>query len=202
MITPQQFTSIFPRSKNAEGWCRAFADLFLTNGIKTPEQAAMFIAQCGHESAGWSKFEENLNYSAAGLRKTFGKYFPTDELAQEYARKPQKIASKVYGGRMGNGPEATGDGWKYRGRGCLQLTGRNNYLAFSTDTYGDTRIADTPDLVAKDVGVCLQSAFWYWKTHAIASLDGDVRAATKRINGGFIGLAERQELFERVLNCL
>lgn len=202
MITPQQFQKIFPRTKNAEGWCRAFADLFPVNGITTKERAAMFISQCGHESAGWSRFEENLNYSAAGLKKTFPKYFKTDAEAAAYARQPQKIASRVYGGRMGNGPEATGDGWRYRGRGCIQLTGKSNYLAFSTDIFGDTQIVDNPDVVATDVGICVQSAFWYWKINAIAQLEGDVKAATKKINGGYTGMPERVSLYHRVLAAL
>lgn len=202
MITPQKFHTLFPKARNAEGWCAAFTDMFPAAGLTTPERQAMFIAQCGHESVGWSKFEENLNYSAKRLREVFGKYFPTDKLAAQYERHPQKIASRVYGGRMGNGPEDTGDGWKYRGRGAIQLTGKSNYLAFSNDVFGSNVIADNPDAVATDLGTCLQSAFWYWKVRNIASVDGDVPEATRRINGGKIGLAARTALYQEVLRAL
>lgn len=202
MITPQQFQRVFPKAKNIEGWCKAFSDLFPANGLKTKERVAMFLAQCGHESAGWTRFEENLNYRAEGLRKTFPKYFKTDEIAAEYARKPQKIASRVYGGRMGNGPESSGDGWTYRGRGCIQLTGKSNYTAFSNDVFGSNKIVENPDLVASDIGICLQSAFWYWKIRNIASLEGDVIEATRRIQGGKLGLDHRVSLFNSLMAIL
>lgn len=173
-------------------------------GINNKNREAMFLAQCGHESAGWSTFVENLNYSAAGLRKVFGKYFPTDQIAAQYARRPEKIAARAYGGRMGNGPEDSGDGWKYRGRGLIQLTGKNNYTAFSMDTTGTMAIVDNPDIVAKDIEMCLKSALWFWKVKDLnrPSDAGDVRTVTLRINGGTRGLEERAALFNRLMNIL
>lgn len=204
MITPENFKALFPRSKNPAGWCAALADLFPLYGLKTPRQRAMFIAQCGHESAGWSVFSENLNYSAAGLRKTFKKHFPTAEIAAAYARQPERIANRAYANRMGNGPEESGDGWKYRGRGLIQLTGRSNYMAFSMDTTGTTVIADNPDVVAKDVEMCLKSAFWYWKIHNLnePAEAGDVKTVTLRINGGINGLPERTALYTKALTIV
>lgn len=204
MITPSQFKEVFPRSKNQEAWCAALRDMLPMFGINTKHREAMFLAQCGHESAGWSTFVENLNYSAAGLRKVFGKYFPTDDIAAQYARRPEKIASRAYGGRMGNGPEESGDGWKYRGRGLIQLTGKNNYTAFSMDTTGTMAIVDNPDIVAKDIEMCLKSALWFWKVKDLnrPSDAGDVRTVTLRINGGTRGLEERAALFNRLMSIL
>ncbi len=204
MITPEKFHAIFPSCKNPSGWVAAMSDMFPVYGMKTKERQAMFIAQCGHESGGWSRFEENLRYTAPRLVQIFKKYFPTLEAAKHYEGKPQMIASKVYGNRMGNGPEASGDGWKFRGRGPIQLTGKNNYTAFSTDTTGSLQYVDNPDLVAKDVGVCLKSALWYWQVNNLnePSDARDVKTVTKRINGGFIGLEERAALFSKVLQSI
>ena len=114
MITAQQFKQLFPRAQDHQGWVDSMNNVFPLYEINTPQRIAAFLAQCGHESGGWTVFEENLNYSAKGLNGIFKKYFPTIESAIPYERKPEMIANKVYGGRMGNGPEASGDGWKYR----------------------------------------------------------------------------------------
>jgi putative chitinase len=126
-ITGAQFKQLFPRSQNPENWAQSMNDVFPTYEINTPRRVAAFLAQCGHESGGWTVFEENLNYSAKGLMGIFKKYFPTEDIANQYARQPQKIANRVYANRMGNGDEASNDGWTYRGRGPIQLTGRSNY---------------------------------------------------------------------------
>lgn len=166
--------------------------------INTPLRLAHFLAQCSHESANFTAVKENLNYSADGLRKIFGKYFPTDALAQQYARQPEKIANKVYGNRMGNGDEASGDGFRYRGRGFIQLTGKDNYKAFDAVVPED--ILANPDLVATQYP--LTSAAFFFKKNNLWALcdkgatDADVTAVTKRVNGGTIGLADRITKFK------
>jgi putative chitinase len=172
--------------------------------INTPLRLAHFLAQCGHESGGFKAVRENLNYSAEGLNKIFPKYFPTVDSAKDYARNPEKIANKVYGGRMGNGDEASGDGFRFRGRGYIQLTGKLNYTAFDA-AVADDILKDT-DLVATKYP--LLSAGWFWgknNLNALAdkgALDGDVTAITKRVNGGTIGLADRQKHFKEYYNLL
>lgn len=162
---------------------------------------AHFFAQILHES-GCMRFDtENLNYSAAALRRVFGKYFRTDAEANACARNPQKIANRVYANRMGNGDEASGDGWKYRGRGLIQLTGRDNYKAFAA-WIGDPRVVDEPDLVATEYAV--HSAVFFWDRNdlnRIADKD-DVVALTRRINGGENGLSHRRELLNKANSLL
>jgi len=162
-------------------------------GITTPLRLAHFLAQCGHESGGFKAVNENLNYGAKGLRGIFGKYFPTDAKALEYERKPEKIANLVYGGRMGNGPEASGEGYKFRGRGYIQLTGKENYAKF--DKTVDENILENPDLVATKYP--LASAAFFFNSNGLWSIcdkgadEATVTAVTKRVNGGTIGLADR-----------
>lgn len=163
--------------------------------INTPYRKAHFLAQLAHESGGLKYVEENLNYSAQGLRSIFGKYFPTMEMAEQYARKPEKIANKVYANRMGNGDEQSGDGWKYRGRGLIQLTGKSNYQRFGQEYSLDSE--NNPDLLL-DPEVALISACWYWKRNKLnnyADAD-DIHMVTKRINGGTNGILHRQQYLE------
>lgn len=161
--------------------------------INTPLRLAHFLAQCGHESAGFKAVSENLNYGAKGLLSIFKKYFPTEAKAKEYERKPEKIANLVYGGRMGNGPESSGEGYKFRGRGYIQLTGKDNYSAFDKAVPED--ILANPDLVATKYP--LLSAAWFWNKNNLNALadkgasDADVTAITKRVNGGVLGLSDR-----------
>jgi putative chitinase len=158
-------------------------------------RAAHFFAQCAHESGNWKATSENLNYSAQGLRGIFRKYFPTDALAAQYARKPQAIANRVYGNRMGNGPESSGDGWKFRGRGFLQLTGHDNYKALS-QYINRPDVMDNPDLVAGELAI--ESALWFFDRNKLWSIcdqginDAAILALTKRINGGTHGLDDRK----------
>jgi putative chitinase len=171
----------------------------ITNNLRL----AHFLAQCGHESGGFKAVSENVNYSAAGLKGIFGKYFPGN-LAESYARNPQKIASRVYGGRMGNGPEATGDGYKFRGRGFIQLTGKNNYTQFSK-FIGEDCVAN-PDLVATKYPLA-SAAFFFDsnKLWAICDKGADnatITAVTKRVNGGTIGLADRIKHFNEYYKLL
>jgi putative chitinase len=161
----------------------------------SPDRAAHFFAQTAHESGGFKAFSENLNYSAKGLRGIFGKYFPTDALARAYERKPEKIANRVYANRMGNGDEASGDGWLFRGRGSLQLTGKFNFKAFS-DYIGRPDVMTNPDLVATELA--FESALWFFDKNKLWSIcdqgtgDAAILALTKRINGGTHGLDDRK----------
>ncbi len=170
--------------------------------ITTPLRLAHFLAQCGHESAGFKAVSENLNYSADGLKKIFGKYFPGDATA--YSRNPEKIASKVYANRMGNGDEKSKDGWKFRGRGYIQLTGKSNYQGF-TKFIGEDCVAN-PDLVATKYP--LASAAFFFDSNKLWSIcdkgadDATVTAVTKRVNGGTIGLADRIKHFKEFYSLL
>jgi putative chitinase len=172
--------------------------------ITTPLRLAHFLAQCGHESGGFRAVQENLNYSAKGLTGTFRKYFINEVAAGPYAKNPQKIASKVYGGRMGNGPESTGDGYKFRGRGYIQLTGRDNYTRFAKFIGEDT--VNNPDLVATKYPLA-SAAFFFDsnKLWAICDKGADtatVTAVTKRVNGGTIGLPDRIKHFQEYYHLL
>lgn len=172
--------------------------------VNTPLRLAHFLAQCGHESGGFRITQENLNYSAKGLQGIFKKYFPSEALALDYAKKPQKIANRVYGGRMGNGNEASGDGYTFRGRGFIQLTGRDNYKAF--DDAVEDNILENPDLVATKYP--LASAAWFWNKNKLNQLADKgnapevVTMITKRVNGGTIGLADRQKHFNEYYSLL
>jgi len=172
--------------------------------LGTPLRLAHFLAQCGHESAGFKFVRENLNYSAKGLVGIFKKYFPTEAIANAYARNPEKIANKVYASRMNNGPESSGDGFKFRGRGYIQLTGKANYTSFGSAIGED--LTKTPDKVATDYP--LLSAAWFFtknNIHLIADegpSDTVVTKVTKRVNGGTIGLADRIKHFKEYYSLL
>jgi putative chitinase len=171
--------------------------------ITNPLRLAHFLAQCGHESGGFKFINENLNYSADGLKKIFGKYFPGD-LANSYARNPEKIASRVYGSRMGNGDESTGEGYKFRGRGYIQLTGKSNYTNFAK-FIGEDTVAN-PDLVATKYP--LASAAFFFDSNKLWSIcdkgadEATITAVTKRVNGGTIGLPDRIKHFNEFYNLL
>ena len=172
--------------------------------INTPLRLAHFLAQCGHESGGFRLTKENLNYSAKGLMGIFKKYFPTEALAKSYERQPAKIANKVYGGRMGNGPESSGEGAKYCGRGYIQLTGKDNYIAFGKSIGVDMTV--NPDLVSSQYS--LLSAAWFFSKNGLhkmadeGSTDAVVTKITKRVNGGTIGLADRIKHFKEYYHLL
>jgi putative chitinase len=205
MITAEQFAHLFPRAQDPAGWADAMNNVFPTYDINTPERVAAFIAQCGHESGGWTVFEENLFYSAQGLMKVFPKYFPTADLANAYAKQPEKIANRIYGGRMGNGPEATGDGYKYRGRGPIQLTGKDNYRAFAKEMFDDwENLFENPDWVTADRDFALMSAIWFWNKNKlnVQADNGDIKLMTKKINGGYIGLEDRIKHYNEAMHLL
>lgn len=172
--------------------------------LNTPLRLAHFLSQAGHESGGFKLVNENLNYGAKGLLGIFKKYFPTEAKALQYERKPEKIANLVYGGRMGNGPEASGEGFKYKGRGYIQLTGKSNYTEFAKSINED--VVANPDLVATKYP--LASAAWFFHKnglHKIAdkgATDAVVTEVTKRVNGGTIGLADRLKHFKEYYSLL
>jgi putative chitinase len=172
--------------------------------INTPLRLAHFLSQCGHESGGFRVTQENLNYSAKGLMGIFKKYFPTEALANQYQRNPQKIANKVYANRMANGSEASGDGYKFRGRGYIQLTGKDNYTQF-TKSIGEDMVAN-PDKVASTYA--LLSAAWFFSKNGLHKMadegasDAVVTKITKRVNGGTIGLADRIKHFKEYYSLL
>ena len=172
-------------------------------GCTTTLRLAHFLAQCAHESGGFKAVTENLNYSAEGLKKIFPKYFPGN-LNESYARKPEKIANRVYGGRMGNGPEESGDGWKFRGRGYIQLTSRSNYTEFDKLVPDD--IIENPELVATKYPL-VSAAFFFnknglWKICDKGADDATVTAVTKGVNGAHIGLPDRIKHFKKYWTLL
>jgi putative chitinase len=201
VIAGEQFQRIFPRNKDAQAWADQLDFALFEFGLVEPEQVAMFLAQCGHESADFTRFNENLNYSWEGLRRTFRKYFANDDIAKQYHRQPERIANRVYGNRMGNGPESSGDGWKFRGRGILQVTGKNNYAACSKYLFdSETYLLDDPDVLLEKRESIL-SALWFWEVNRLKSVT-DIVKATRIINGGTNGLQHRTELYQKALEVL
>lgn len=168
---------------------------------QTSQRLACFLAQIAHESGGFNFVVENLNYGAKGLMTTFKKYFPSEELAKQYERKPERIANKVYANRMGNGPESSGDGFKYRGRGLIQLTGKDNYTRFSNDL--GISLDETVEYMGTPEGAC-SSAGWFWDNNSLNNYCDryDFIGLTKRINGGTIGLEDRKHHYEVALSTL
>ena len=204
MLTLSQLKQLLPKNPYVEHWHHALFQLLPDYDINTPNRIAAFVAQCAHESGGFMVLKENLNYKAATLRKIFPKYFPNDQIAQEYASKPNKqvaIASKVYANRMGNGDEASQEGYKFCGRGLIQLTGRSNYQAFADSL--EMSIDDVPEYLQTFEGAA-QSACWFWETNKLNQWAdaGDILTLTKRINGGTIGLDDRKKHYEHALHVL
>ncbi len=203
-LTLEQLKQLLPKNPYVQNWHNALVQLFPDYEINTPKRMAAFIAQCSHESAGFMILTENLNYKAATLRKIFPKYFPDDATAQRYASMPNKqeaIANKVYANRMGNGDEASGDGFRYRGRGLIQLTGKQNYSWFAAS------LEITPEEATEYLGTfegAAQSACWFWETNKLNQWadKGDIVTLTKRINGGTIGLDDRIKHYEHALHVL
>ena len=201
MITAEQFAQIFPHNRDPQGWVDSMNDVFPKYGIDQPHRIAAFLAQCGHESNGFTVFKENLNYSAEGLNKTFKKYFPSLDSTQAYARQPEKIANKVYANRMGNGDEASGDGWKYCGRGLIQVTGKENYTWFAAS------LEITPEEASEYMQTfegAAQSACWFWETNKLNQYadSRDFVTMTKKINGGTIGMDDRIARYERIMKII
>jgi putative chitinase len=203
-LTLNQLQQLLPKNPYVKQWHTALAQLLPDYDINTPKRIAAFIAQCAHESGEFTQLRENLNYRWQTLRKIFPKYFPTDELAQQYAALPNKqeaIASLVYANRMGNGAPHTGDGYRYAGKGLIQLTGRDNYTWFAA-SLGITVEAAAEYLETFEGAA--QSACWFWETNKLnqwADAD-DILTLTKRINGGTIGLEDRIKHYKHALHIL
>jgi len=203
-LTKEQLKELLPKNPYIDHWHHALSILLPDYEINTPKRIAAFVAQCAHESGGFTALKENLNYKPATLRKLFGKYFPTDALAEEYCSKPNKqaaIANRVYASRMGNGDEASGDGYKYCGRGLIQLTGKSNYVAFADSL--EISPEEASEYLATFEGAA-QSACWFWETNNLNQYadKGDILTMTKRINGGTIGLEDRIKHYEHALHVL
>lgn len=204
MLTYDQLLAI-NGNKNPE-MCKYYIDalnkVLPEYKIDTKLRLCHFLAQILHESGNLKYKSENLNYSAKALRSVFGKYFKTDEIANQYARKPEKIANRVYANRMGNGDEASGDGWKFRGRGLIQLTGKNNYKSCGDSVKLD--LIKDPDLLINTAEASVKAACWFWNKNNLNSFadNDDVKSITKRINGGFNGLEDRTSILKRAKNVL
>jgi putative chitinase len=201
MLTEELLKQVLPRNKAPNDLLVVLLNLLDRYEINTTNRIAGFLAQCGHESADFTALKENLNYGAAGLRATFPKYFPDDATAQAYERQPEKIANRIYASRMGNGAEITGDGYKYRGRGAIQLTGHDNYSQFAT-SIGKT-LPETVEYLETLEGA-VESACWFWKSRGLnATCDADdITAMTKKINGGTIGLDDRKAKYSKAKQLL
>lgn len=199
MIT-NKLNLILTKCNDANMWGEILDENLPKYGIETVEQIAMFIAQTGHESSEYNILKENLNYSVDGLRKVFGKYFPNIDFASQYARNPEKIANRVYASRMGNGLENSGDGWLYRGRGIIQITGKNNYRNCSMYLFDDERLVENPSLLLEPENA-VKSACWYWLTRNIHNMK-DLKEITRTINGSYIGISDRAFLYDKALRVL
>jgi len=212
-VTKQQLKELLPKNPYVDYWHDALfgpqaelggSSLLDEYDINTPKRVAAFVAQCAHESGGFMVLKENLNYRAASLRKLFSKYFPTDALAEQYASRPNRqeaIANRIYASRMGNGDEASGDGFRYCGRGLIQLTGKSNYQNFADSL--QMNVKDVPEYLATFEGAA-QSACWFWETNNLnkEADAGDIKTMTRKINGGFIGLEDRIKHYEHALHVL
>jgi len=203
-ITLQQLQQLIPKNPYVKQWHNALSQLLPDYEINTAERIAAFVAQCSHESGGFTALKENLNYKAATLRKIFPKYFPDDATAAHYASLPNKqeaIANKVYASRMGNGPEESGDGYRFCGRGLIQLTGRDNYSWFAASL--NISVEEASQYLQTFEGAA-QSACWFWETNSLNRWAdaGDILTLTKKINGGTIGLEDRKKHYEHALHVL
>jgi len=201
MITKEQLQKILPKNPSLDVWYQSMTELFVEYEINTPKRIAAFIAQCQHESANFSVLSENLYYSAQGINKVFGRYFPTLNAAVPFAKQPEKIANVVYANRMGNGPTSSGDGYKFRGRGVFQLTGKSNYEQFAK-----TKNMTLDELVKylETPKGALESACWFWKTRNLNTVidTQGIDSVSKIINGGTNGLLDRRKHFIENMDIL
>jgi putative chitinase len=197
ILSRDQLAQIIPKNPYIDHWYHALSLALPDYDINTTPRVAAFLAQCGHESGDFLFLQENLNYKAESLMRVWPKYFPNMEIANQYAHKPEKIANRAYANRMGNGAEATGDGWAHCGRGLIQLTGKSNYQAFADSI--ETPIQDIPHYLATFEGA-VQSACWFWESNNLNALAdaGDMVKMTKIINGGTLGMEDRVARFNKV----
>ena len=200
-FTQAKFEECIGKNPYADHWFEALCEILPDYEINTVSRVAAFLAQTAHESGGYRAIKENLNYRAVTLRKIFPKYFPNDDIANAYAGKPEMIANKVYGGRMGNGPEETGDGFRYCGRGLIQLTGKDNYTRYAQSL--EISVEEASEHLTTFEG-CVQSAAWFWEANNLNQWAdaGDILTLTKRINGGTIGLEDRTKHYNHAIHVL
>lgn len=200
-FTEQQLAQMIPGNPYVTQWYHALCQILPEYNINTPQRVAAFVAQCAHESGNFRLLKENLNYTAASLMRVWPSRFPSMDVANQYAMKPEKIANKVYCDRMGNGSEASGDGWKYAGKGLIQLTGKDNYTWFAESI--ETPLDQIPEYLQTFEG-SVQSACWFWEVNNLNQWAdaGDILNLTKRINGGVIGLADREKHYAHALHVL
>jgi putative chitinase len=198
-FTKEQLKDMIPKNPYVDQWFEAISEILPEYEITTPQRVAAFLAQCAHESGGFVFLKENLNYKAASLRRVFPKYFPDDAIAAQYAGKGEMIANRVYANRMGNGPEESGDGFRYCGRGLIQLTGKNNYTFFAGSL--DIPVEEASEYLQTFEGA-VQSACFFWEQNKLNQWAdaGDILTLTKRINGGTIGLEDRIKHYEHALH--
>ncbi len=201
ILSKEQLAQLIPGNPYVDYWHSAMERCLPDYDINTPQRVAAFMAQCGHESGNFKFLKENLKYRAASLTKVWPKYFPNMDIANQYAGNEEKIANRAYAGRMGNGPEESGDGWRFCGRGLIQLTGRNNYQNFADSI--ETDINDIPAYLATFEGA-VQSACWFWETNKLNQWadKGDMLTLTKRINGGTLGLDDRIKHYQHALHVM
>jgi len=196
-FTQEQLQAIIPQNQHVEHWYEALCKILPDYEIDTPQRVAAFLAQCAHESGGFNAIQENLNYKAESLCRVWPKYFNANN-ANNYAHKPEQIANRAYANRMGNGPEESGDGWRYCGRGLIQLTGKQNYSKFAESI--DTPLDQITEFMQTFEG-CVQSACWFWEANNLNQYadSGDILTMTKRINGGTLGLEDRTNHYHHAL---
>lgn len=201
MITVEQFQKIFPSNKYPQEWTDALNKILPDYEITTERRIAAFLAQTGHESADYTRLKENLKYSAKRMTEVWPSRFPTIASAKPYEYNEEKLANKVYANRMGNGPESSGDGFRFRGRGILQVTGKNNYQTFAD--YIGASISDIPEYLESFEGA-VHSACWFWEMRGLNkySDSGDLKTQTIKINGGTTGLSDRINRFNKILRIL
>jgi len=201
ILSQDQLAQIIPGNPYVDHWYTALSQALPDYDINTPQRVAAFLAQCGHESGGFTAIKENLNYKAESLVRVWPKYFPNMDIANQYAHNQEKIANRAYANRMGNGPEESGDGYRFCGRGLIQLTGRSNYQAFADSI--ETDINDLPEYLATFEG-CVQSACWFWEANNLNQYadNFDLVTMTKKINGGTLGLDDRTERYKKALQIM
>jgi len=200
-FTKEKLSQIIPGNPNLDHWYESLCEILPDYDINTVQRVAAFLAQCAHESGGFRAIKENLNYKAESLCKVWPRYFPNIDIARQYAQQPEKIANRAYGGRMGNGPEESGDGWKFCGRGLIQLTGKDNYSRYAAST---EQTLDEASEHLTTFEVCVQSAAWFWEANNLNQFadSGDILTMTKRINGGTLGLEDRQKHYTHAIHVL
>ena len=200
-FTMDKFKTCIGNPPYADHWFKALCEILPDYDINTVPRVAAFLAQTAHESGGYRAIKENLNYRAESLMRVWPRYFPTIDVAKQYAQQPEKIANRAYANRMGNGPEESGDGWKFCGRGLIQLTGKDNYSRYAQST--EQSLDEASEHLTTFEG-CVQSAAWFWEANNLNQYadSGDMLTMTKRINGGTLGLDDRVKHYKHAMEVL